>query len=273
MKAGFEFASCPPPLLRRRGLASQSLSLAINVAFWSWAWTYAPEPDDTVLVSEVAIAALPAVEEPELPEPEPEPEPPPPPEPVEAPPVPQAQVPRPPPKPAPKIELAVPTGSLDGDLAEADTAASGQVATVGTDVEKPAAPSVATRSTAPPKPVANPVKKKVRRKPIERPKQATVPIPLPSNPKPIFPKKLEASGIDGKYVVKLHVDETGKVRGMKVLEKTNSAGTTPAQAAAHKAFLSEIVRVVKQWKFTPAQMEGKTFATWLTITIPFKFVS
>lgn len=130
----------------------------------------------------------------------------------------------------------------------------------------------AKRDEAPKKP------KKPRRKetpidptkPIDRPENATVPKPRPTNAQPEYPRKLRNEGITGRIVLKLHVHRDGSVRGAKVLSKKTSATTEDDKKAAANAFLQAVIKVVKTWTFEPATLEGKPITVWHKVTIPFE---
>jgi len=106
-------------------------------------------------------------------------------------------------------------------------------------------------------------------KPIDRPLNATAPKPLATNQSPGYPAKLQDEGITGRYVIKLNVFRDGTVRGMKILIKNNTATGEDAQKKADAAFLAEIVKVVKTWKFTPSTLDGIPITVWHSVTIPF----
>ena len=144
---------------------------------------------------------------------------------------------------------------------------------MGTGTAKP-------KTTAPPKkpkaekPAKKPKKAKKKpidpTKPVDRPENATVPKPLPSNAQPAYPKKLRNDGITGRIVLKLHVHRDGSVRGAKVLAKKTSATTEEEKKAAAAAFLKAVIKVVKTWKFKPATLAGKPISVWHKVNIPFE---
>ncbi len=107
-------------------------------------------------------------------------------------------------------------------------------------------------------------------KPVDRPENATVPKPVPTNAQPSYPKTLRDRGITGRIVLKLHVHRDGTVRGAKVLSKKTSATTEDDKTMAANAFLKAVITVVKTWKFTPATLAGKPISVWHKVNIPFE---
>jgi len=130
-------------------------------------------------------------------------------------------------------------------------------------------PAATTGTAEKPKPRPKKVEKIDPTKAIDRPANASAPKPLKDNANPEYPKKLRDEGVTGRYVVKLLVYRDGSVRGMKILRKSNTATGSAAQAAADKAFLAEVVKVVKNWKYSPSNLAGTSISVWHTVTIPF----
>ncbi len=217
-------------------------------------------------------------EEPEVAQEEPADLPPPPP--------PDAKVQRvkkPTPRPKPVTPVAKPTEAadtsdtkkvyevpMDGRTSPTGTGANpGKSASTG-QAKKPAKPK--------PKPEPKPKPKADKQpldptKPVDRPENATVPKPLPSNTQPSYPKKLREEGITGRVVLKLHVHRDGSVRGAKVLSKKNSATTEDEKKAASAAFLKSVIEVVKSWRFTPATLAGEPISVWHEVNIPFELTN
>ncbi|MDO9103724.1 MAG: energy transducer TonB [Methylovulum sp.] len=78
------------------------------------------------------------------------------------------------------------------------------------------------------------------------------------NPSPEYPEAAMDRGLEGKVLMKVHVQPSGKPDTVTV---TKSSGHTILDDAA--------VRTVKQWSFVPA-MRGKTpIAGWVTVPIAF----
>ncbi|MDD5126150.1 energy transducer TonB, partial [Methylovulum sp.] len=78
------------------------------------------------------------------------------------------------------------------------------------------------------------------------------------NPSPEYPEAAMDRGLEGKVLMKVHVQPNGKPDTVNV---TKSSGYSILDDAA--------VRTVKQWSFVPA-MRGKTpIAGWVTVPITF----
>lgn len=237
----------------------------------------AGQPEKTVEVTlEPEIEDF-AVQEEEKPEPEPEPEEPPPPPPPNA----KIKV-VDSPVARPKVETPdkkVTDVADESDREKVIEVAAGHgdpshIASTGRGDAGAAKKPAPAKPPAPPKVEEKPKKPKKTEqidptKPIDRPANASAPKPLGSNAVPAYPAKLRDVGTTGRYVVKLLVYRDGTVRGMKILRKSNTATGSAAQAEADKAFLAEVVKVVKGWKYQPSTLEGTPITVWHTVTIPF----
>jgi TonB family protein len=82
------------------------------------------------------------------------------------------------------------------------------------------------------------------------------PVPI-KNPAPVYPVIARRAGIEGTVWVKIWVDETGKVRKAQVIKTDKDILN---QSAINAAI---------QWTFTPAILNGKPVAVW--VSVPFKF--
>ena len=105
---------------------------------------------------------------------------------------------------------------------------------------------------------------------IDRPEKATTPIADPTNPQPEYPKALRDKGITGVVVIKLHVNNDGTLKGAKILKVTNNAATEEEREEADTLFKKAVIAVVRNWKYTPAKLEGQAISVWHTVTIPFR---
>ena len=83
------------------------------------------------------------------------------------------------------------------------------------------------------------------------------PIPSPSNPMPHYPLDARREGIQGKVVVRVLVDEYGYSTQYKIIQ-------------SDKHFDAEVLKVIGQWRFTPAKNRG--MAVEKNVDIPFNFV-
>ncbi|MDE3058517.1 MAG: TonB family protein [Bacteroidota bacterium] len=99
--------------------------------------------------------------------------------------------------------------------------------------------------------------------------------PVPTNtPAPKYPESARKESIEGVIWVKLIVKEDGTVGDVVVLKSAFSGQTkvTVSQRQQLKAQndLQEATKeAAKQWRFTPAMLNGKPTKVW--VTIPFKF--
>jgi protein TonB len=74
---------------------------------------------------------------------------------------------------------------------------------------------------------------------------------------PEYPSLLKAAGIEGEAVLKVTIDESGKVAKTEAVKYT------------HPAFVDAATEAVKQWEFSPSVKDGKAIKA--EVTIPFKF--
>jgi len=93
---------------------------------------------------------------------------------------------------------------------------------------------------------------------------------------PTYPASMLEGGWEATVYVKAFIDVDGTVaeaRSEKIQLKeikTDKSDTEPKEKRVDgKAFEESALAAVNQWKFSPAQMEGKPVAVW--VTIPFKF--
>lgn len=83
------------------------------------------------------------------------------------------------------------------------------------------------------------------------------PVPSPSNPIPHYPLEARQEGIQGKVVIRVLVDEYGYTTQHRVIQ-------------SHESFDTEVLKVIGQWRFTPAKRGGQALEKW--VDIPFNFV-
>ena len=84
--------------------------------------------------------------------------------------------------------------------------------------------------------------------------------PLAGNTPPEFPPDARAAGIEGEVFLKIVVKEDGTVGDIEVKK-----GEEP--------FVSAAVAVVKDWKYSPALVDGKPTAVYRVIKVPFRLKS
>ena len=93
--------------------------------------------------------------------------------------------------------------------------------------------------------------------PINLPESATPPHELDSNVSPEFPADMRSRGQEGLVILKIVVEEDGRVGALKVMR-----GEEPFIAAALAA--------VKAWRYTPALVAGQPTAVFRIVKIPFR---
>jgi protein TonB len=91
-----------------------------------------------------------------------------------------------------------------------------------------------------------------------------------TNPK--YPESMLKGGWEATVFIKVLIDLNGNVADTKI-EKISiaksSADAESSQSIDGKEFQEAALAAVRQWKFTPAQLQGKPVSAW--ITIPFRF--
>lgn len=74
---------------------------------------------------------------------------------------------------------------------------------------------------------------------------------------PVYPPPLEEEGIEGRAIVRVHIDTRGSVSDTQVL------------FATHPLFARSAVRAVSQYRFTPAKQNGRPVESAFTQTFRF----
>jgi TonB family protein len=69
----------------------------------------------------------------------------------------------------------------------------------------------------------------------------------PANPKPRYPSRMQARGIETRFIVYFVVDTTG------VIDTT----TVELPAAVEKEFVAAVSEVMVRWHFVPAELAGR----------------
>ena len=75
---------------------------------------------------------------------------------------------------------------------------------------------------------------------------------------PVYPPPLEEEGIEGRAIVRVHIDTRGSVSDTQVL------------FATHPLFARSAVRAVSQYRFTPAKQNGRPVESAFTQTFRFR---
>lgn len=78
-------------------------------------------------------------------------------------------------------------------------------------------------------------------------------------PPPVYPKKSIKAGEEGKVLVLVSVGETGEAIEVRLLE-----------TSGHSALDDSAIMAVRQWKFSPAQKEGRPVHSWLRVPVAFE---
>jgi TonB family protein len=93
---------------------------------------------------------------------------------------------------------------------------------------------------------------------------------------PVYPASMLLGGWEATVYMKAFIDVDGSVieaKGEKIQVTVVRSDDKVDESAEHKtdgkAFEEAAYNAVKQWKFSPAQMQGKPVAVW--VTIPFRF--
>jgi TonB family protein len=79
-------------------------------------------------------------------------------------------------------------------------------------------------------------------------------------PAPDFPELAQIAGLNGKVIVKVWVDRFGDIRKWKIIQASPTGF----------GFEDEVLKVIPNWKFTPAVQQSRAVGVW--VAIPFKFV-
>lgn len=93
--------------------------------------------------------------------------------------------------------------------------------------------------------------------PINLPESATPPRELDSNLSPEFPADMRSRGQEGLVILKIVVEEDGRVSQVKVMR-----GEEP--------FVGAAVAAVKTWRYAPALVAGQPTAVFRIVKIPFR---
>ena len=83
------------------------------------------------------------------------------------------------------------------------------------------------------------------------------PAMLVHSVQPVYPPPLEEEGIEGRAIVRVHIDTRGSVSDTQVL------------FATHPLFARSAVRAVSQYRFTPAKQNGRPVESAFTQTFRF----
>jgi protein TonB len=232
---------------RKRALASGAVSLVVYAAIGVVGAYAFQKPEKKAESDEIDVAFAETVETKVEPPPPPPPPPPPKPEEVK--------------KPTPRVaRLASPTAIPDERPEEAEPTAEPPPPVEEPEEEEappPPPPPDIKPDLPPPAPPPAPKPRPKRAEPINLPETAVPAQPAADNVAPVYPADKKAAGVEGLVVLKLVITETGSVADVQVLK-----GEEP--------FVSAAVAAVKSWRYTPAQVEGQTVASFKVVKIPFR---
>jgi protein TonB len=96
-----------------------------------------------------------------------------------------------------------------------------------------------------------------RAAPVHLPEAATPPVAASSNVPPVYPEAARQRGQEGQVVLKIVIDEDGRVARVEVLR-----GDEP--------FASVAASAVKRWKYQPATLDGNPIAIFRIVKVPFR---
>ena len=99
-----------------------------------------------------------------------------------------------------------------------------------------------------------------RPEPIHLPEAATPPRALGSNPPPDYPEEARKAGREGLVVLKIVIDEQGRVTVVSVMR-----GEEPLTSAA--------VEAVRRWRYEPATLGGTPISIYRIVKVPFRLRS
>lgn len=88
------------------------------------------------------------------------------------------------------------------------------------------------------------------------------PVPIPEFClQPSFPDIPKTAGMNGKVTIKVWVDRLGHVKKWKIVQAT----------PPDYGFEDEVLKVVPQWRFTPAIQQGRAVGVWVAVPFTFKY--
>jgi protein TonB len=96
-----------------------------------------------------------------------------------------------------------------------------------------------------------------RPEPVHLPEAATPPRALASNPPPDYPEEARKTGREGLVILKIVIDEQGRVTVVSVMR-----GEEPLTSAA--------VEAVSRWRYEPATLGGTPISIYRILRVPFR---
>lgn len=191
----------------------------------------------------------------------PAPPPPPPPEP----PKPRME-PRREPKPVARTEAAPPAAAPEP--APTPVAVPTEVSKVAPEASTPT--SAASLTVAPHAGVPGGTIGGTGDKPINLPENGEPAVPSPDNAPPHMPSEAQASGWEGRVVLKGVIGIDGTVTALQVLRVTVKSGNATSTAGADHPFAREALAAIRGWHFTPAKIDGAPIAVYRIFNINFQ---
>lgn len=175
-----------------------------------------------------------------------------------------------PPPPAPKVEVAAPAPAPAPMVAPVEVpkkplpeAQEPEVAAIkiapggtGTGIE----PATGGAPPAAPEEDESPAPAMVASGPMNLPEEAEPPEAEEDNVMPEYPEAARSAGLESVVILKVVIEKDGSVGRVQVMK-----GEEPFVAAALEA--------VRQWRYSPAQLEGQPIAVYRIVKIPFRLRS
>ena len=83
--------------------------------------------------------------------------------------------------------------------------------------------------------------------------------PVARNVNVPYPERAKQRQLEGQVTVSVHLDESGRVTNVQILE-----------ADPPGVFDNAVIEAAENWSFTPAKYKGQAVETWVNIPIPFR---
>ena len=96
--------------------------------------------------------------------------------------------------------------------------------------------------------------------PVNLPEDADPPEADEDNPMPEYPEAARTAGLESVVILKVVIEKDGSVGRVQVMK-----GDEP--------FIASALEAVRQWRYTPAQLEGQPIAVYRIVKIPFRLRS
>lgn len=97
----------------------------------------------------------------------------------------------------------------------------------------------------------------VGRAPVHLPERAAPPVALGSNRPPPYPEDARVRGAEGQVILKIVIDQEGRVASVAVMR-----GDEP--------FVTAAVQAVRSWRYRPATLDGQPISIYRVVKVPFR---